>query len=249
MKTLKFLILLMLLPAVCFGGASVDFNGTTDLINVGSGSSLDNLSSYSICAWIKPSGYGEGTFGRIYDKGGKKTFFLDNDATAPSATLRAIIDYDIGSDTARSAEANFIPLNVWSFVCMTWSGNSAASSISFYKNGVESSSYGQETGGSSGNAVSDSSDDGILGNNAGATRTFDGLLSNPHIFNRAITTVDILNIMNFPGTITNALVGFWTLFGDSAENDLSGNGNNGTLTGTTASSDGPPISFGGGLDL
>ena len=54
--------------------------------------------------------------------------------------------------------------------------------------------------------------------------------------------------MWLPGSLESSQ-GFWPIWGDSTEIDLSGKGNTGTVTGTTVDSSGPPVMFGGGLPL
>ena len=46
------------------------FNGSSDIIDIGSNSILDNVfvGGATLTAWIKPSSDGENNFGRIFDK-------------------------------------------------------------------------------------------------------------------------------------------------------------------------------------
>src|SRR5207249_2440657 len=60
-----------------------------------------------------------------------------------------------------------------------------------------------------------------------------GNLGPVQIFNRALSAGEISQIKTAPGVVTSGLIGFWPMFGASTELDRSGQGNNGTVFGTS----------------
>ena len=75
-----------------------------------------------------------------------------------------------------------------------------------------------------------------------------GLIAYGTIFASVLTVVEMAELMWKPASLGGAQ-GYWPLWGDSTEIDLSGNGRTGTVTGSATSTDGPPVMFGGGLPL
>ena len=78
---------------------------------------------------------------------------------------------------------------------------------------------------------------------------FDGEISNWHIFSKELNIVEVNQIKYLPGSVADGLITYLPFWGDSTEPDLAENSNTGTVTGSIASSDGPPVMFGGGLPL
>jgi hypothetical protein len=69
----------------------------------------------------------------------------------------------------------------------------------------------------------------------------DGLLAHVAVYSRRLFGAEIESSMHCPGSVTAGLVGYWPLWDSSTQYDLSNNSNNGTNSGSAASSDGPPI--------
>ena len=75
------------------------------------------------------------------------------------------------------------------------------------------------------------------------TETANGLLAYIFQSTSVLTIVEITELMWKPGSLPSN--GYWPMYGgDSPEQDLSGNNNDGTVTGATTSDDGPPIMIG-----
>ncbi len=242
-------------------GKALNFDGVDEKVDVGSGSSLDDLGASTACAWIYPRGWGEGNFGRIYEKGLAGVgyvFFLDNDGTAPDQTIRLVVAYTTTS-LSRSGAANLISLNTWQHVCVTWDGGAASSGVLLYVNGVVSSSYGEES-----NAVdartSDAANSGFIGDRSDELRSFDGKIDEVRVYNRVLSSSEILTLyksgavqINSPQNIrlTSGLIAHWSLDGASiTENsilDVSGRGNPAGFVGAATSSAKIPGKIGQGF--
>lgn len=245
-KLFLVLTILFLVPSLCFGAASRDFDGVDDKINCGSNSVLDNLGPMTILAWIDTDSGGEVLLGNIVtkdnaDTAGRWLFFLASSATA----YRFFKDFDGASDL--SVITNSFGGTGKRAVSMTWDGSLTATNVHIYVNGVEATYSTQANG--AGSAVSDASIALYIGNRDNVDLTFDGRISYVQIWNRVLNINEITQATTFPGSVSNGLVGFWPLTGDSPETDLSGNGNTGTVTGAATSTDGAPVVFAGGLPL
>jgi len=146
-------------------GYAAKFNGGgagTSKIDLGS--DVIGVKAVTVMGWIKPSGWGEGSLGRIIDNGKFYMFTFNNH------------DY-IGLTSAGSqpiySSSNSISLNNWQFVSVT---RTAAGLVTFRigdNNGnmAISGAEGQDSGTPIAGTTSV-----IIGNNSGATRTFDGLI-------------------------------------------------------------------------
>ncbi|MBI4159563.1 carbohydrate binding domain-containing protein [Candidatus Wolfebacteria bacterium] len=226
-------------------GQALNFDGVDDYVDAGNNSSLNDLGASTVSAWIYPKGWGENSYGRIFDSDSCCSswyiFHLDNDGTAPDKTLRFNVDFD-STDLTRSGAANLITLNQWQYVVVTWDGAAAASGVKFYVNGVESSSYGQEANGVT-SRVTGSPSLALIGNRTNADRTFKGLIDDVRIYNRALTEAEIRQLYKAgssfhpnttnKSTIRDGLVGQWTFdgadMGTTSARDASGNSNTGWL--------------------
>ena len=70
----------------------------------------------------------------------------------------------------------------------------------------------------------------------------DGQMAYWHAYSGILTIGEVNTLMHCPGSISDGLVGYWPLTDGTTQYDQSGNANNGTNSGTAASTDGPPIS-------
>jgi hypothetical protein len=254
MKILKFLAILMLVPSLCFGEASRSFDGVDDKIsNTSVSSVLNSLTSITVSMWAYRSGTGD-TFPRIIYKG---------DATSPSGNtgyweiiLDHVSSYRIQIRIPTTVNPNgWSPpadstgqlSNSWMHIAFSMVDlNNLLEQPKIYTNGILRT--GTQTSVASGTKITDVNDI-VFGDWGAGTRVLNGSIAYMQVYNEGLSAEKIKEIMFYPGSITNVLVGFWPLWGDSTEIDLSGNGNVGTVTGAATSSDGPPVCFGGGLPL
>jgi hypothetical protein len=94
----------------------------------------------------------------------------------------------------------------------------------------------------SGAYQSDASDNLIIGNQADGTNHHDGRIADVRIYTRILTQNEMLHVK--ASKVHGDEAGFWPIFGvASPEPDLSGNGNNGTITGATQANSFPRSPF------
>lgn len=77
---------------------------------------------------------------------------------------------------------------------------------------------------------------------AGATFDFLGSVAYLHNYNRVLSINELNEIKNKPGSIVDSLVSYHPMFCSASNIDYSGNGNNGSVTGSpTPDTSGPPV--------
>ena len=248
-RPLLLLLCWLLLSPWVWAEASRDFDGVDDAVNFGSHADLDNQEPFSLLAWIYPDTTGESGVGTIFNKDSGSTgwwYFL----LGATNTIQFSKDYTGGGsvDLNRVASDESITLGAWNYVVLTWDGSTTAANVLMYVNGT-GTTYKTTTNGV-GTKGSDASNSLFSGGYSTGIRTFDGQICYDQFADRVITAVEILEAMWKPDSLGLNLIGFWPIWGsNSPEIDLSASANTGTLTGTTASANGPPVMFGDGLPL
>ena len=217
---------------------SRSFDKIDDVIDCGSGSSLDNLGPLTYILSVNPLSAGENNVGRFLDKA--NILFTIRTGAVPTSTLALLFEV-VGSTTLdRLTLDDFVILNEWHSYAVTWTGSMTdATTVKMYRDEVEASSYAVTANGAT--RTSDAASSQLIGANAAGSATTDGLIAYVHIFNRVLDINEMRQIRRFPGSITRGLVGFWPFWGGSPEPDYSGNKNNGTVTGALLSTNNPPI--------
>ncbi len=180
-------------------GQAMNFDGVNDMVNAGSGSTLDDLPGLTYMGWIKPrsAGGGRGTlFSKTNSSGpqGLTYVYFDNvTATNGISFLRDTLTTDIGYTTVNNA----VSLNEWAHVAVTWDGTvNTVGNVKIYINGVESA-Y-QITDNGIGSLESDAANDFTIGGrmNIGSERYFDGLIDDVRVYNRAVSATEVKQIYN-----------------------------------------------------
>lgn len=128
-------------------------------------------------------------------------------------------------EVATSTTSEDIPLNTWTHLAETYYGTTSR----LYKNGVQIASAIGATGTANSATL-------VIGN-SGTCQPFGGSLDEPSVYNRALSPAEIESIANaglagkykVQSTVLTGLVAWFA--GDGNANDISGNGNNGTLQG------------------
>lgn len=210
-------------------GASRSFNGTSDNVNVGSDSSLDNIHLVTgftfVAVWVYVDNAGSG--GDLIMSKGTWSAQVTKYSGGGNWRLRA------QSGSFSESPTGSVQPGSWNFYCWKIANSTSGSQNRTYINAVE-----QSHAGANGSLISDDSANDLIINNG----SFPGDLAYMHIYNRILTAGEMSNIMNHPGSILDGLVGYWPLTGGGGnEPDLSGNGNTGTVTGATEIVSGPPV--------
>jgi hypothetical protein len=171
-------------------GKGYNFDGSSTIINAGSGTSLDNLPANGMTAeaWYYPRSLGESSVGFILSKNTglsqNQGWFLLNLGTN---YLQFVVDGS--TDLVVNTSNNSITLNRWNHIAVSWDGNiTTASSVHIYVNGVETS-YQTQTNGA--NRVDDAASSFTIGNDSTQGRTVDGIVDSVRLFNYARTPAQI----------------------------------------------------------
>src|SRR5439155_27106171 len=114
-------------------GSALSFNGLKSVVSAGNATSLNNVNTFTYCAWVFPRGRGGDNDARILHKGSATARKqLQTDSSLVNS-LKLRVDRAVTSAEALSV-ANTLTLNQWQFVC---GGYSEADGARVYKDGVE----------------------------------------------------------------------------------------------------------------
>ncbi len=209
-------------------GSSVSFDGVDDVVDAGSGSTLDDMPAMTLEAWIYTRSLGGGGLGRIMEKQSSVT---DNGFRFQLNTSNAIIfsqDYST-TDISHATATNVFALNTWQHVTATWDGSATAQNIHIYVNGVEVSSYITTTNGS-GSRVTDAAQNLRIGNTNNGSRGFDGMIDDARIYNYVRTQSQVIEDMNAGHPTAGGFVGSYTSYWNMDEsNGTTAHDSNSTL--------------------
>ena len=214
--------------------------GDTDNVNFGSGSSIDNLTAWTIILWLYFNATGtpsrvvaqKGSFG-----GGNRNpdFYFDFAAATLSFNVdRATVDTSTVSSTT-------VPTGAWTCVAATYDGTDGGRIFQGSLTALlTENSYTVNTVGSG--AIADNSAANLFvgGDGSGSNNSFNGNVDSVAVFNRRMALAE-LQSHQFNPRVENGCVLFTRLGfnGTGTQPDWSGNGNSGTVTGATAADPAP----------
>src|SRR6266550_3950931 len=207
-------------------GQAFNFDGADDSVQIPHNPNQNIQGSFTAEAWVFPRS-SPNISPRIFDKSNGGGFWIM--ATGNGVTSNTL---HVNINNAILLTAGSVPLNQWTHVAFTYDVAGPTGGLNLYVNGVLLTSQTA--------SVQTTNDTGPLriGNEATNVRDFDGLIDEAQIYNRALSDSEILATVN-AGTAghckptatvaPSGLAAWWA--GDGNTNDISGNGNNGTLQG------------------
>jgi Concanavalin A-like lectin/glucanases superfamily len=204
------------------------FNGTSDLIDLGSSTTLKPTSGMTFSGWVNGSSFPH-SFNAVITAFNANYIFMvqDNGTLYLACGINAV--YQGGSHTLSTA--------TWYNLSFTITSGGTGTG---YVNGAVDG--GPAAGG--GPVAGDGSDVNIGNDGQTAGRNWTGALADFAIWNVVLSAAEILALANGarPGTVRPKSLVAWLPLGgfQSPEPDLSGNAFNGTLTGTNPAF-GPPL--------
>ena len=227
-------------------GQGVQLDGSSDYISIPAATSLNlvNDTDWSASVWV----YWRNDDNRIaynmmQQEGSAGRTILGIDSQDTDCTNdNEFYTYVGGGYTCSGVSAK---LGVWQHVVMTVVENGASDAIQFYVDGVAAGS---------GTKSSETNDDQVwlIGTDKSHTLTFDGILDDVRIYNKALSADEVRRLYELGGTthvntsvetnpdLNSGLVGHWSFDGAdilTQVTDQSGNGNTGYLdTGGEATS-------------
>ena len=218
----------LLLPSTSF--AAMQFNGTTQYVNIpaSAGSSLDTTGSYTAIAWFKTTKADSMILQRFNLNGfsnGEAQMWVNTDAT-PHIRYNAAKDAVNNGFTGTHSAAD----GKWHMVAMIFNGSNQYAYFD-----------GQPDGGpESATAITSNSEKWHIGTDSDAASDgspgnyFGGTIDDVRIYNRALSAAEVRALYLGRGT-HNGLVGWWPLWGNgNVAVDMSGKRHNGTYVGFTS---------------
>ena len=160
---------------------SIVFDGSDDVVSISDSSSIDVTPTVTISAWINPSGFGGGNFGRIIDSQDSYNFFLDNTTSSGTNAIR----YWPNTGDALSVN-NVVTLNEWANFTVVHSG----SNVVIYKNGISIGTSGSFS------TLPSTSSTILIGNRDDNARGFEGKISQVLVYDTALTAAEVLQNYN-----------------------------------------------------
>jgi hypothetical protein len=164
---------------VPYSTSSINFDGTSDLINFGNVDSLKlGAGDFTWSGWIHPYSWGS-SWEAIYNCITTNGVWIGTDGTGSNFLLRIINGSNI------ITYSTLPTLNTWTNICIT----RVSGACSLYYNGISVA-----TGTSTHNF--NVSADVVLGSYSTSFGNFNGIISNVSIFEQGITQDDVINLYN-----------------------------------------------------
>jgi hypothetical protein len=228
-------------------GKALSFDGTDDWVDIGSSSSLNVSTDYTISMWVYNAA-GSDTYPTLLNRATQATnngFFWIYTTGTNEADLN--FQYSDGSNFITTTFSAALTTNTWQHVVFTF--DNASKALKLYINGSQFSTTRTLTG-------SLPIDDGTLYlgtyNGSATSYSFLGYLDEVRIYTSALSAGGVTDLyqssakasMNTSenSDFTNGLVGLWSFNGADVSGttayDRSGNGNNATMSG------GPTVALG-----
>ena len=180
---LIFLTVCITYSSVCYGG----FFGDSTALNgpeLQCGTNDDVMTengALTVSFWYYHIDAGGNSNGRFLDRKGVGQVNMFVSGSSPFG-----IDFQVAGVTALDRQTgNFLILNKWQHICLTWDGSTTAANVKIYFNGIESPSYVTTTNGST---ITDNSTGTLLIGNTGipGIRTLGGIISDVGIWNSVL---------------------------------------------------------------
>ena len=163
-------------------GTALDFDGNDQFVSSGSGPTIADLPSMSMCAWIQPRSFAS-QFPAIADKSkdgftGGWNFYVED------GNLLGFL-----TNHQKFATGGTIRLDAWQHVCATWDGSGGTNGITLYIDGLPIAIT--ETG-SNGDAIdSDAERELRVGGTNDGTLDYDGLTDDFQLYSRVLAPDEI----------------------------------------------------------
>jgi len=220
-------------------GSALSFDGTSgsctgrcdDLVDAGSGTTLDNLHTgdFSFSTWIYPKSGGESDSSLLLSKGAAFSqgwLLMYDNASFPNDLTFYI--HRATSYLANVTTGDVLTHNTWQYLTVTYDGSLTHAGVHIYINGKEVT-YDAVSQNGSGATVSDAAANLIIGNESTAAQTWDGYIDDLKLYNYDLSNSQIAWDYN-----RGKPVAHWKM--DECQgttlNDSSGNGLSGTWSGS-----------------
>lgn len=218
-------------------GQALTFDGTNDLVNAGSATSMDDIQSQggggmTVTGWMRPR---VSTSGVLVAKGSGASFTGAWQVQLLTGNRIRFVK-EGGTDMQARSSTNSVISQEWQHFAVTWNGGTTASQVTLYINGV-AKSHDIDTDGAT--FTSEASLNMTIGNFADGSDPFNGDLDDVRIYNRVFSATEIRALYSAGGvkfgatetpgsSLLTGLAGWWTFDGADVTSsgilDKSGNG-------------------------
>ena len=234
MRYLAALLTFILLSSPALGAASRSFDGTGDVIDMGNTNDIGSTdATYGLWINMTEDASADALLGKKNSATNDAGYKIDQGST----DLPLVRNAD-GTDTVVSNGTTDTD-GAWRFVTATWSTGTQTTRI--LVNNTQEDTDTNAAVGSLSNAV-----DFQLGQSADSLNDANGLMAYAFVHTSRILTAQELEEIRWKPDMMELMSGFWPLWGDSPEIDLSASANTGTVTNATTSASGPPVMIGVG---
>ena len=233
---------------------AVTFDGSNDVIDLGSSASLTDIDTQggggiTISAWINPTSIpASPTAANIFCKAdtyilGDWQFFCRKTSINAKPSL-SFFRNCAGTDIDVVGKDDLVVLSSWQHVLMTWTGSLTATTVKFYQNGTESSSYTKQQNGTV-SVTSDATVNAHIGDSQ-SSEPFTGGVSEVSVWNSILSSVNISSLYGSgnptKGTPMNVspstLISYWPM--DEFTNGATCSGSNTIIDHTSNVNHGTP---------
>jgi len=169
-------------------GQALNFDGSNDFVNAGSGATLDNIDIKTISAWIKPDTAVAGDIVLKVNAGDVApdwSFYFDGN----NDRIAYYHNWTGASDGEWASPANSVTINTWTHVAVIYNRGATGNVPMFYVNGIELALTTIES--PAGASTDDSTKVLTIGANEGLWSPFNGLIDEFRVYNRALSAQEI----------------------------------------------------------
>lgn len=221
---MKLLVTVLLLFALASQSA-IKFNGDstgTQLVNVGTGASLDNMAPCTIACWLQLNGTNLTTTQRLFSKSVSSSAIIfaavgPNGGATGSNSLRFSVAYSVATLLC-TTDVSAFTVGKLHHVAVTWDGSLSTNGVKFYVDGVENTSRLAGNTDAVGTRNSDATADGVIGNSIAKDRCVNGYIGEVAVWTNVLTSASISTIakprlsrMPLMRKFNDTLVGYWPL--------------------------------------
>jgi PKD repeat protein len=175
------------------GQSALEFDGQNSFAQCPASQTLNITDALTIEAWIKPYGWGENAnqgFGKIVDKEKFAFFVFGSGSINDHSVVLQLVD-EGGNMSLIYTPVNSIQLHAWQHVAASYDGNGE---VKLYVNGAEQ--FIEQTSPPAGSIQDNSDIDLMIGNSAGRSHTFDGIIDEVRIWSIVRSGAEIQGSMN-----------------------------------------------------
>lgn len=228
---------------------ALTFATTGDVVDCGSGASLDNFDDSTLIAWVYPTSLSAPAHGIACKETGGG--FQKEWTLKTNGTIDGFQQYNTSSGEAQSntGAGNVLVINTWQCVMFTYISKAPKLYIGTLTAPMVEPAYFNQTAGV-GTVTDESAGNFRFGNLSAGNNYFVGAIGPIAYANVGFTQAQGQTWQFNPGGGIAGIQGLWYpgRNGASTVPDSSGNGNTGTITGATVSAD-PPLPNGAGAYL